>query len=252
VLFHKVRIFIHGNLLISFDDGIGHRLFFTYFFARVFYVLLTLKTTLVEHIPRQKIFWAFFLGNVGLAIRSYRFAFVESLFLRTMETLELQGLGLEVTWLTFGLYFVCTLVWTVICVRLPAANKADDYLYYKLHRTLHVVPHLWNFCHGLHHKALTPSCLDSGTIGPPELIITETGGASIAAVDWPYPVLYVWEFVHMIQHYLGHNSDRYAGVGLHHLLHHKFSNCNYGIHAELDILNGTYRMEHVELEKTKN
>lgn len=83
----------------------------------------------------------------------------------------------------------------------------------------------------MHHKAITPCLLDSGTIGPPELVLTET--AIPAMILWPHPVQLVWESFHMILHYMGHDATQDNGI--HHVMHHKLLNCNYGIYDHFDI-----------------
>ena len=237
--FSDVRAWMHENLAINFDHGTGHRLYAVYTVVRISFFLVSAFSSTVALDEKRKMLWALCLGQIGLLVRCYR---LDGL-LSVCGVFVPFHFHLGRSWTAVFAYAISTAFFSFLCLRAPAQGLGSDRLYYALHRTVHRVPGLWAFCHALHHHANKPSILDSGTIGPPELLLTETGGLNMAIFLWPYPVIFVHEIVSMVLHFVGHQHSIRLSAGQHHLLHHRRPDCNFGLHPELDKHYNTYREE---------
>jgi sterol desaturase/sphingolipid hydroxylase (fatty acid hydroxylase superfamily) len=81
---------------------------------------------------------------------------------------------------------------------------------------------------------MTPTMLDSGTISPAELILTDI---TLPAITLLCPQFFVvgFEMMQMGQHLLGHSSELDdAKIYQHHRDHHHFPQYNFGLLAEFD------------------
>jgi sterol desaturase/sphingolipid hydroxylase (fatty acid hydroxylase superfamily) len=115
-------------------------------------------------------------------------------------------------------------------------NAPDNFLFYKIHRTIHASPALYTFVHGLHHRAVDPTLLDSGTISPFELFLTDLSMPCLVLVS---PNFFVMGFEHIsaFWHFRAHG---FADGDVHHLSHHKSQKSNFGLHDKYDKKFGTF------------
>jgi len=116
-----------------------------------------------------------------------------------------------------------------------------DYIYYRVHRTLHENRALFTFLHRIHHKAIVTTPLDSGTICPLEFVLTETVWPPAALVpDWLWTI---WQVHFAVTGYWPSHRTT-AGVRVQdgntfHVYHHYKPNVNFGILPESDARFGT-------------
>lgn len=171
-------------------------------------------------IASKHMIWAFFLGNLGLTIRcGKQFIFlwlidhIITAFRIPLPIFELGNIYNSILWFVYILLTLFVLVYFMLII------------YYKVHRTLHENRTLFIFLHRIHHEAIYPIVLDSGTISPLEFILTETGAFMfILFPDW----LFVLESVLLaVGHLVGHNTLIKNERLHHHVQHHRLLNVNY-------------------------
>ena len=138
-------------------------------------------------------------------MRSFKWNFVCFVLDEFIRVSGLSFLTLKTSWPSSSLYIALTLFLSFAMI----FPTRDDIRFYKLHRTLHSVKSLWTFCHALHHKVAKPCMLDSGTIAPSELAITET--FVTCQMFWPRAFQTGWELVTIFYHFLGHSAGQSLG-----------------------------------------
>jgi sterol desaturase/sphingolipid hydroxylase (fatty acid hydroxylase superfamily) len=172
----------------------------------------------------RHLLWSFFLGNAGLIVRCGQqiamiVVFDELQILLGMGDLRPGPLA-AVVGLLGGLFVYFVLAF---CSAAP--------LYYKIHRTLHENRTLFTAVHRIHHKAVYPTVLDSGTESPLEFALTEMLGCGHCNLpDWLYVAL---QMAHMFIHHTAHHSSISQEGRLHfHVDHHRLFLHNYGLVAD--------------------
>ncbi len=165
--------------------------------------------------------WSYFLGNVGLVVRCGYYSMIVYTYDRFYSFVgypNLNGVwGIVLVVLTVGLW--------VLLADMRLLNT-----YYKAHRALHENPALYASIHRLHHCAVYPTVLDSGTINPAEFLVTESTTIWFAPfADWFWFTFQIWA---VILHFTGHHTiaagdDREKDFQFH-VLHHRLYQCNFG------------------------
>jgi sterol desaturase/sphingolipid hydroxylase (fatty acid hydroxylase superfamily) len=112
----------------------------------------------------RHLLWSFFVGNVGLLVRSGHQAAAIVLFDSVQTSLGIQDVHLGPFAAALGV-----VIWVFVLHSMVVSYGA---LYYKLHRTMHENKSLYVAIHRLHHKGVHPTALDSGTESPFEYFMT--------------------------------------------------------------------------------
>lgn len=179
-----------------------------------------------RRVATEHLLWAYFLGNVGVAVRCAAFVISVALW-RSLQT----GLGLDLTqhaalapyliWICIA----CSIIW--ILTLGPAIRRAQ-LVFYRTHRTLHDVKPLYDSIHWVHHKGVLPSPLDSGTISPAEFAITEYAIPTLTLTpDWYW--IFVQVLVAALGHWPGHFFGASSETAQHHVEHHRRFTTNFGL-----------------------
>lgn len=122
-----------------------------------------------------------------------------------------------------------------------------DFFSYLLHLFLH--NHiLFNYIHSLHHKFKEPSPFAAVAIHPLEFILNVIVPNFIVSSFYPVH-FYIWSLIyifHLIWSIIIHDGFKIQGNNIitgskHHLLHHKYYNCNYSFIFDWDKLFNTYK-----------
>ena len=177
------------------------------------------RSTAVRHLT-----WSFLLGNIGLVVRCGYYDMTVSLFDSFYEAVgypEIGGL-----W-GFALAALVIVLWLVV------ADVRLGNTYYKAHRALHEDSVLYVSVHRIHHYAVYPTVLDSGTINPAEFLMTESGSIWFAPLpDWYW---FAFQMCMLFGHFEGHHTvaedKHHAEHFQFHVLHHRLYQCNYGMPA---------------------
>ena len=195
----------------------------------------------------RHLIWSYFVGNVGVTVRCA----TQMGQILIFETAAVALGPLVVDWNRRLPFFsgapgfvVPTVAAGALVVILLWQRKLypfADYLYYRVHRTLHENRALFTFLHRIHHKAIVTTPLDSGTICPLEFVLTETVWPPAALVpDWLFTV---WQIHFAVTGYWPSHKTT-AGLRVQdgntfHVYHHYKPSVNFGILAESDARFGT-------------
>lgn len=213
---------------------LGWCLYVFYVFLRAAYLAVALISPPRNGATsRRTLVWAFCLGNIGLIVRCFKYDAFRSL---------MDAIGPK-SW-----RFCADAFWTQIAYAILASaailmqvhfNWADNLVFYKLHRTLHQSSGLYDFCHSAHHRARVPTILDSGTISPAELILTDSTIPAILVLA-PTFVVIGFEFMAVCGHWGAHASELGSfSFGRHHRVHHRLPSKNFGLANHYDRLFAT-------------
>ncbi len=204
----------------GFDGRVGFKLYWAYFAIRAAYAAWAVATAAKER--RGHLVFALLLGNVGLAMRCFKYDLWRG---AARGAVGGSWLALEASdWRAQVGYVACVAaavgseVWV---------NSGDNVLFYKIHRTIHRDPHLYSLLHQLHHTAVCDtSLLDSGTISPLELLWTDLSMPAMVLCAPPFFVL-GFEAIAMVWHFRAHGL---GGSGdNHHIQHHRNPAVNFGL-----------------------
>ncbi len=186
---------------------------------------------------RRHVLWSFFIGNIGLAVRCSSFFLTVGLFELGRQTVISQWDSPVFT------TQVTTFTWVAIGVFAAGLFfnlKSAMLIYYRTHRTFHVNPALYDSVHGVHHRGVYPTRLDSGTISPFEFFITEMAfPLGMLVPNWWWVGAQI--VVAYTGHFPGHDAKKRSEMGEHHLDHHRYFNVNFGLTAAEDKKYGTMR-----------
>jgi hypothetical protein len=181
----------------------------------------------------RHVLWSYFLGNIGLVVRCAAQVLTISLF----EGLR-SAMGVDVaTHSTLGplLVPIGIAVAGLWLATYGLAGRRALLIYYRTHRTLHSCRPLYDSIHAIHHRAILPTPLDSGTISPAEFLVTEMAfPAGTLVPNWFFTIHQI--LFALLGHWRGHDSGRTVN---HHLLHHRLFNVNFGITPTTDARFGT-------------
>jgi sterol desaturase/sphingolipid hydroxylase (fatty acid hydroxylase superfamily) len=177
------------------------------------------------------VLWAFFLGNVGLVVRCASQVVTIALFefLRQRLNLDLTGHAALSPHLT-TIFWGAAAVWLITLW--PAIQPAL-WVYYRAHRAFHHCRPLYDSIHSIHHRAVLPTPLDSGTISPLEFGITEMAAPTVTLLpNWYWTIVQV--IIALAGHVPSHNAGTFSKLAQHHLLHHRYFTANYGLFPRQD------------------
>ena len=184
----------------------------------------------------RHVWWTYFLGNVGLFVKCS----IQVITIGGFEMLRQQaGLDLyAVAWCVEHANFIqgvgLALSVLAILFSIPLSTK----VYYRTHRTFHTCKPLYDSIHAIHHRGILPTPLDSGTISPLEFIITDMSRpVALLIPNWVFVLNEV--VVALLGHLPAHTSGTLRKVAQHHLAHHKFVVCNFGLLPKNDERWGT-------------
>ncbi len=219
-IFHRVEESWSGLLMWGFAGRVGFKLYWAYFAIR-----LVFSVWAVARAPwgqRSHLVFAFWLGNVGLVMRCFKYDIWRSL---ASSAVGNSPLALDPSnWAAQVAFVVC--VGAAVGAEVWV-NSADNVLFYKIHRTIHSDAHLYSLLHQLHHKAVSQTTLlDSGTISPLELMWTDVSMPTMVLCAPPC-FLVGFEAIAMAWHFAAHGL---GGSGdNHHLHHHRNPAVNFGL-----------------------
>lgn len=189
------------------------------------------RGTAVRHV-----LWSCFLGNVGLVVRCS----VQVVTIAGFESLR-RRLGMDLSEhpaLGARLVPICIAATAVWAATLYFAIRQALLIYYRAHRTLHRCRPLYDSVHGIHHRAVLPTPLDSGTISPAEFAITEMAiPAATLLPNWWWTIIQITLAV--AGHWPSHDTAVRMKFFQHHLRHHRFFNVNFGLTPGEDARFGT-------------
>lgn len=229
-----VFVRVHDTWAWLLPVSIGNFCFCLYCTVRTAFLVVALRAPQVHHksVTTRTLWWSYFLGTSGLVVRCFRYEFLKG-FGRMVAARVPQIVVAPTLWSQVCFYVV--LAWYTY--RHIQFNLKDNYLYYKIHRTMHACHPLYAFCHALHHRAHFPTLLDSGTISPMELALTELSIPAITLL-WPPWISVGYECGYaFVGHVIGHSAGYRHGK--HHHEHHQFIACNYGLQPLYDEQFGT-------------
>lgn len=190
----------------------------------------------------RHLLWSYFIGNVGVSVRCA--TQMGQILVFEAAAVALGPLALDwhqrLPFLAGAPRFVVPLIGAIgVLVVLLWQRKLypfADYMYYRVHRTLHKNRALFTFLHRIHHKAIVTTPLDSGTICPLEFALTETVWPPAALVpDWLWTL---WQIHFAVTGYWPSHKTT-AGVRVQdgnnfHVYHHFNPGVNFGILPESD------------------
>ncbi len=193
----------------------------------------------------RHVLWAYFLGNVGVVVRCASQVLTISLF-EWVRTSTAMNPHVYPTWnahlMPIGIAAVA--IW--LATLWPGVRRAL-LIYYRAHRTFHNCLPLYDSIHGIHHRGVLPTPLDSGTISPAEFFITEMAFPAGAVVpNWWWTGGQV--LVAIMGHWPSHDAGAKMKFSQHHLQHHLHFNVNFGLTPSEDARNGTL---HPDAESTQ-
>ena len=189
----------------------------------------------------RHIWWSYLIGNVGVAVRCAPQVVILGMLEWTRRRL---GLGFVTDYAALAEYVVPIYVGAFIVWLATIGYTIRRLLlvYYRAHRTFHACKPLYDCIHGLHHKGVLPTPLDSGTIAPAEFAITEYAAPTFVLVPgWYYTIGYL--LVTIIGHWPGHHAGSKKPLAVHHLHHHRHFNVNFGLTPFEDARFGTLHMD---------
>jgi hypothetical protein len=239
---HDSWLDAHSPLLLGSDficSHFGLFLYCVYQSVRALYLVVALVWDGAHHarVRRRELLWSYLLGNIGLVVRCFRYDALK--WCGRMLAHLVPGLVVAESSLWAHLAFLLVTGW--LSWGQIAFSNVDNYLFYKVHRTLHASHPLFSLCHALHHRALYPTLLDSGTISPLELVLTEFS-LPVVVLLWPPVIAVGYELGYsMVGHLIGHTAGFHYG-GTHHHIHHKLQHANFGLQAHFDKMYGTLAM----------
>jgi len=179
------------------------------------------QATAVRHVT-----WAYFLGNIGLIVRCSSQVLTIGIFeaLRKRLGMDLANHPALSGYLA-PVALLATLVWLAT---LWFAVQRSLLIYYRTHRTFHNCRALYDSVHCIHHRAVLPTPLDSGTISPAEFIISEMSLPAAAIVpNWWWVLGQV--VIGLAGHCPAHNAGTRVKFAEHHLQHHRYFTVNFGL-----------------------
>lgn len=182
------------------------------------------------------VLWAYCLGNVGLVVRCG----VQVTTIGGLEWLR-QRCSLDLTQLPISHAQLLLILAGAVAAWLVTfwwAIRRALLIYYRTHRTFHDNPALYSSIHGIHHRGVLPTPLDSGTISPAEFWITEMSLPSACLVpNWWFALGQI--ALAIIGHWPSHDSGTRLTISQHHLLHHRHLRVNLGLTPAEDAEFGT-------------
>jgi len=188
----------------------------------------------------RHVLWGYFLGNVGLVVRCASQVMTIGLFefVRQRTSMDLTAYPALADYL-MPIFIVGTIIFlaTFFMALQPALS-----IYYRAHRTFHTHLALYDCIHGIHHKGVLPTQLDSGTISPFEFFITEMAlPTGMLVPNWWWTGTQV--ILALVGHLPSHDANSRMKTGHHHLAHHRYFNVNFGLTPAADIRYGTLHQE---------
>lgn len=213
---------------------LGYSLYAFYIAVRTLYLVFALFLSSSSRSPRQ-LLWSWSLGNVGLVVRCFKydaFRFVFRSFGPSAVFVSPASSSVHL------LYLALFAVWLTVQIRF---FWSDNIVFYKLHRSLHRSAVLFSFCHAVHHESVSPTVLDSGTIAPPELLLSDSSMPALL-LSAPSGFILGYELYALVGHWAAHASslEPRASLGHSHRLHHRRPGSNFGIHSHYDRLFHTH------------
>lgn len=180
--------------------------------------------------------WSYFLGNIGLVIRCG----IQVVTIAGFEGLR-QRLDLDLTRHATAaaqlpvIFAGAVAIWGVT---LWPAIKRALLIYYRVHRTLHENRALYSCIHGIHHRGVLPTPLDSGTISPAEFWMTEMAIPAITLLpNWYFCLVQL--ALGLFGHWPSHDARTHWASAQHHLHHHRLFRVNLGLRPAEDKEFGT-------------
>ena len=173
----------------------------------------------------RHVWWSFFLGNTGLFAKC-------SVQIMTIGLFEFIRRRLDID-ITTTLYvhhagWVTAAGVTGVLIGVVLSIRGSSEVYYRAHRTLHVSRSLFDSIHAIHHRGILPTPLDSGTISPLEYFITDMARPTYMLLpDWGFVVCEV--VLALFTHLPAHTSGTDSRIAGHHLAHHLYVVCNFGL-----------------------
>ncbi len=209
----------------------GEILFWAYFVVRVPFLCWKLYCMPSD---AKKLVGVFLLGNIGLTARCFKYEiwkkFSGWLVWSSVGDVSLDPLLVQSHILFFAI------VGFVVGMEIRH-NAQDNLLFYKIHRSIHASPTLYSFLHALHHKAISPTMLDSGSISPFELILTDLSMPTLLLCA-PNFFVVGFEFIAGFWHFRAHQAD-----DSHHYKHHENQKYNFGLMVKFDKQFGTLLLD---------
>lgn len=182
------------------------------------------------------LFWAYFIGNVGLIVRCSAQVLTLALFDFCIRALNFNLDRFE--WYQSNMLLIAIIAVVAWGLMIRWGFQRAALIYYRTHRTLHEERALYDCIHAIHHRAVYPTLLDSGTISPAEFALTElVFPAATIVPNWCWVMGQIG--LGIVGHWPSHDSRNVSAAAKHHLLHHQHFKCNFGLTAELDIAFGT-------------
>ena len=187
----------------------------------------------------RHVVWSYFLGNIGLVIRCSSQVVTIGLFesLRTFSDMDLARHDA----LSAHLVPISLAAATIWLATFWLAIRRALLIYYRTHRTFHNCLPLYDSIHGIHHRGVLPTPLDSGTISPAEFLITEMALPSATLVpNWWWTISQI--VLAFAGHWASHDSGTKRAFPQHHLHHHRLFDVNFGLSPAEDAQFGTLYM----------
>ena len=123
---------------------------------------------------------------------------------------------------------------------IPVVYLMEELGFYWMHRAFHH-PYLYKY-HKIHHRWTRPEPYAALDCHPLEHALVNMFPILIGpwVFDWSYAWVWTWTMMATISTIRGHRGEYET---LHHVLHHKHGNCNYGNAGVMDVLFKSTHME---------
>jgi sterol desaturase/sphingolipid hydroxylase (fatty acid hydroxylase superfamily) len=196
----------------------------------------------------RHVLWSYFLGNMGLVIRCSIQVMTIGLFerLRMFSDMDLARYDA----LSAHLVPISLAAATIWLATFWLTIRRALLIYYRTHRTFHNCLPLYASIHKIHHRAVLPTPLDSGTISPAEFLITEMALPSATLVpNWWWTISQI--IFAFAGHWASHDSGTKRTSPQHHLHHHRLFNVNFGLSPAEDAQFGTLYMGPMNAETAR-